>query len=341
MKKFIFKTALFVLPFFSIHVFYLMTSENHVLKDLNRIGKLNIDYDYFSKYPESKLDTIYFEYFANHTKNNYKVLNIGDSFSRQEMKGTSGYVNFLAKQHTLLNMPFSKPFERIEDLLNNNILDTINVDYVILQSVHRNILNKLNSVKEKSIKSKHQLREYDVLKRQKFLNEFSSVNEKSVLFSRHNLYYVLNALLKKDIQGKVIISKTKENLFSYDENKLVFYADDIKGLEEKNNIAEIKKANEKLNILSKKLKNRGIKLIVIIPPDKYDFYYDDLIKPLNKKLIFYDVLDSLKKDYIYFNPKKVLRKNKDFKKDLYFFDDTHWSPIASKIIAEKINELIK
>ena len=26
----------------------------------------------------------------------------------------------------------------------NNILDTINVDYVILQSVHRNILNKLN-----------------------------------------------------------------------------------------------------------------------------------------------------------------------------------------------------
>ena len=257
------------------------------------------------------------------------------------MKGTSGYVNFLAKQHTLLNMPFSNPFERIEELLNNNILDTINVDYVILQSVHRNILNKLNSVKEKSIKSKHQLREYDVHIRQKFLNEFSSVNEKSVLFSRHNLYYVLNALLKKDIREKVIISKTKENLFSYDENKLVFYADDIKGLEEKNNIAEIKKANEKLNILSEKLKNRGIKLIVIIPPDKYDFYYDDLIKPLNKKLIFYDVLDSLKKDYIYFNPKKVLRKNKYFKKDLYFFDDTHWSPIASKIIAQKINELIK
>lgn len=341
MKKFILKTVLFVLPFLSIHVFYLMTSENRVLKDLNRIGKLNIDYDYFSKYPESKLDTIYFEYFANNTKNNYKVLNIGDSFSRQEMKGTSGYVNFLAKQHTLLNMPFSNPFERIEELLNNNILDTIKVDYIILQQVHRNALNKLNSVKEKSIKSINQLREYDLNSKQEILNKFSSVNEKQPLFSKHNLFYALNALLKKDIREKVIISKTKENLFSYDENKLIFYADDIKHLKRKNNIVEIKKANEKLNLLSAELKKKDIKLIVLIAPDKYDFYFDDLIKPPYQKPIFYDVFDTLQKDYIYFNPKKILRKNKDFRKDLYFFDDSHWSPIASKIIAEKINEFIK
>ncbi|MDR1876149.1 MAG: hypothetical protein LBQ84_00850 [Flavobacteriaceae bacterium] len=28
-------------------------------------------------------------------------------------------------------------------------------------------------------------------------------------------------------------------------------------------------------------------------------------------------------------------------KDIYFYDDTHWSPIAAKIVAEKIKDTIK
>ena len=28
-------------------------------------------------------------------------------------------------------------------------------------------------------------------------------------------------------------------------------------------------------------------------------------------------------------------------KDIYFFDDTHWSPVAAELIAKKIKELIR
>ncbi|MNF12645.1 hypothetical protein D3C80_2142110 [compost metagenome] len=56
--------------------------------------------------------------------------------------------------------------------------------------------------------------------------------------------------------------------------------------------------------------------------------------------MFFQYLASLKKDYLYINSKKILSAQLENKKDIYFYDDTHWSPIASKIVADKIRNVI-
>ena len=86
------------------------------------------------------------------------------------------------------------------------------------------------------------------------------------------------------------------------------------------------------------MKEKDIKLIVLIAPDKYSFYYNDLLDNHYPEPILFDVLDALPIDYLYFNSKKILLEKKTI--DLYFFDGTHWSPLASKIIADKLREKI-
>ena len=107
-----------------------------------------------------------------------------------------------------------------------------------------------------------------------------------------------------------------------------------------NDISIINKANNELNKIALDLKKKHIKLIVLIAPDKYDFYYNDILNSPFSEPIFFNALDSLPKDYLYFNSKKLLTQYKDSNKDLYFFDDSHWSPLASKIIAEEIHNTI-
>jgi len=57
--------------------------------------------------------------------------------------------------------------------------------------------------------------------------------------------------------------------------------------------------------------------------------------------MFFIHLDKVKKEYLYVDSKKLLVNAINSKKDIYFYDDTHWSPIASILIAEEINRIIK
>ncbi|WP_278020214.1 hypothetical protein [Flavobacterium ginsengisoli] len=76
-------------------------------------------------------------------------------------------------------------------------------------------------------------------------------------------------------------------------------------------------------------------------PDKYDLYYDYILDKTNfPKPLFFQYLGFLKKDYIYIDSKRKLLDQLEVKKDMYFYDDTHWSPVASKIIANEIDKVV-
>ena len=48
-------------------------------------------------------------------------------------------------------------------------------------------------------------------------------------------------------------------------------------------------------------------------------------------------MNEVSKKYIYINSKEVLAKHLEAgEKDIYFVDDTHWSPYGAKIVAEEI-----
>ena len=95
-------------------------------------------------------------------------------------------------------------------------------------------------------------------------------------------------------------------------------------------------------MLAKWLKERGVKLIGLPSTDKLDFYDDDIInKNQYPKPLFFEKMRILDKNYIYVDSKKILKENTSNIKDVYFYDDTHCSPVASKIIANKIKSEIE
>jgi hypothetical protein len=109
-----------------------------------------------------------------------------------------------------------------------------------------------------------------------------------------------------------------------------------------NDQANISQLNNVLNDLSLKLQRKGITLIVLPSPDKYDMYYDYIIdKNKYQRPLFFDYLETENKNYLYLDSKKILQKDFAGRKDIYFYDDTHWSPRATEIIAEGLSKIIR
>lgn len=125
-------------------------------------------------------------------------------------------------------------------------------------------------------------------------------------------------------------------------SQLLVYDEDIKYFDEKNSVEKVAILNDQLNKIANGLKERGIKLIVLPAPDKYDLYCDHIINNKQEEPLFFPILDELPKDYIYIDSYQILKNAiANGKKDIYFADDTHWSPWATEIIAGEILKNMK
>jgi hypothetical protein len=350
MKKFIKKTILFGLPIIVLYfftLFFYSTDKGGLLRQ----GYLIDIGDYRSIFKKEFEQEILFSKVSNvnfNNSKNYTVLTIGDSFSEQF---GYGYKNYLAQNGNIsilhLDRFLSKnPIETTYGILNGNMLDKIKVDYIILQSVERHIVTRAKKINCNQIITidslKKQIKKYkDTLKKpdkSKFNKIFNFPSQRIIKFPLQNLLYNFDV---DAFDSGVYKVKTKKGLFSYDENELLFLTKDIDNVKINNNESALRKLNDELNYLSKKLGLRGIKLIVLPSPDKFDFYYDYIID--NKKFerpLFFENFEKLPKTYFYINSKKTLSQQIEYKKDIYFYDDSHWSPWASKIIAYELEKVI-
>ena len=343
MKKFIIRTSLIILPFFISGYIYKSFYDSEMGGFSIRLGHFSSGVDSFKIISKLDFDTTYFDYLSETKKTEFKVLNIGNSFSRQEFHKFNGYINYLAMDDTLslLNHVINvSPEKRLKEIINSQVLDSIKVEYIILQFVERHFTNNLRFDDELQQMNYRKLKIIDKYDSEQFKEKIISDKKYPGFFSKGTLYFGLNTIFNKDLKGKVLKYKTKYNLFSSDRKELLFYREDISQLKINNNHSLIEKANKELNNIALKLKEKDIKLIVLVAPDKYSFYYSDLLDNPYPEPILFDVLDTLSKDYLYFNSKKLLSEHKQTTKDLYFFDDAHWSPLASKIIADKLREII-
>ena len=349
MKKLLYKTALFVTPFLLIFWFSYknQTNEKADLSRLSYISNIYNSNEVFKKEMNRKIKYTSFSEINLKKKNTFTVFTIGDSFSEQ---GIISYQNYLADNTKIKVLHYDRflhenPIETINGFLNGNVLDNIKVEYIILQSVERGFVdrgivynkkNKINNDSLTTLINNHKEKSLEVVKEK----------TKDKFFCRRTLEFPLYAICytfdDNAYLSKVYKVKTKQNLFSTNNHELLFYEDDYKMLEVNNNLSNIKTLNYELNVLAKKLKERGIKLIVLPSPDKLDFYYDEIVnKDKYTKPIFFNYLRNLKKEYIYIDSKKILQEKTKNKKDVYFYDDTHWSPVASKIIADNIKGKIE
>ena len=347
MKKLIFKTALFVAPF--LILFYFSIPFTTIEKsDLSRLGYLlNKDYNYRILFKnEIAKPKRYVNISESNLKkrNNFDFLTIGDSFSEQ---GNLGYQNYLAKLSGKKVLHFDRflhknPLETIHGLLNGDVLNKINVKYIILQSVERSFVNRSKAVRKKHkitidwIQKSIQKPKNDIFTSSKPQDFFTKAIFK---FPLYNLYYNFddNAFF-----SPVYKVKTKVNLFSTNKNELLFFNEDLDNLKETNTKESVIRLNNELNTIANRLKTKGITLIVLPCPDKFDFYYDNILeKEKYTRPLFFNFLQDLPKDYLYVNSKKCLTEKSKNRKDIYFYDDTHWTPNACEIIATEINDLVQ
>lgn len=353
MKKFIIKTSFFVAPFL---LFYFI---NAVFYRKNEGDLARLGFIYNNPAPSSEiiaqykpLEEKYIRLSEADLNQNIKVdiLTIGDSFSEPRQVG---YQNMLANKgisvaHVDRFISEENPVQVLIELINSDFFDRVKTEYVVLETVERYAVDRtseLSFTQSKSIDSiKTQIKKYEEKKLKspnpnelQKIEFFSDATVKIPLFNFQYLF--LNRPLHSDIYR----FKSNTNLlFSNNSEDLLFYKEDIKFLPKKNDEKNVSQANKVFNKINQLLEKKGIKLIVMIAPDKYDLYYPYIKnKPKGKEPLFFEKLEKEKKEYLYIPSYSILSDMIKKEKDVYFYDDTHWTMKGSYAMFEFIYNMIQ
>ncbi|WET00908.1 hypothetical protein [Flavobacterium sp. YJ01] len=342
MKKFIFKASFFIAPFLFLYAITVLFYSDAESPDLIRLGCFpNVFKEYRGVFHDEFNRKIYFNKYSERKNRNEKILTIGDSFSEQD---NYGYKNYLAEQSSILHIDrflSGNQIQTLYELSNGDFFEKHNIEYVILENVERYFIVNAKKIDTSKVMMTSQL---DDLVRNHKPSEIDNVDpffsKKTIQFPLSMLrYYVSQNYLSNKYAYNVVLKK--DNLFSVNENNLLFLFKDLSNLEGNNDFSSVQKLNNILNDLSNKLKSKKVKLIVLPAPDKYGLYYDYIAdKTKFPRPLFFNHLSVLKKDYIYIDSKKILSAHLEVEKDIYFYDDSHWSPVASKIISNEIKKAI-
>ncbi|MFK6999934.1 alginate O-acetyltransferase AlgX-related protein [Flavobacterium oreochromis] len=269
-------------------------------------------------------------------------MTIGDSFSEQ---GANGYKNYLAKEYDVLHIDrfiSQNQIQTLINLLNGDFFNNYQIEYIILQNVERNLIDNIDNIYYKNKLDKNKLDSIIQKNNETKIDynyKFFSIT--TIEFPLYYLpkYFIASNYLSNDLVYNFDLNSSK--YFSNNSNKLLFYYFDIDRTPKNNKINNCIKLNNILNHISNKLSERNIKLIFLPSPDKYDLYYNAIKNKNNlPKPIFFDIFRKLNKNYIYIDSKKILSQYIKSKPDLYYYDDTHWTPFAAEIISNSIKDVI-
>ena len=334
MKTFIIKNLFYFIPFCCIWIAYniLNKGHSHITGDLGKLGQIPFGTEYVQYLNQNYLsdnlviDTTIVAYKKLQIPNSSKILTIGDSFSQQ---GIFGYQNYLAHILGFKITNIKIDFRTGLQLLNSKVIDSSNCKIIILEQVDRHAIQNLCNinfdVKYKLPKKKNNTQKKD--------NEDTDIDS--------NLYYLCWwTRLQLGYDNPVLKCNLKQDYFTHNRfsHKLFYYQEDM--LFEKTSKADIEKAKKNLILLNKKFSEKGIKMIFLIASDKYDVYrpfMTDNSLPVDTTT---DELSNIPNVCI-INTKPILQNIvKNGEKDVYMVNDTHWSYKASKVVAQRLAQVI-
>lgn len=345
MKKFCIKSLFFVIPFLALYVFEKMYfSEKGDLLRVGYIADRDSDYrDIFTKEFNRPIHYANLTEIDRNTKNKYTALVVGDSFSGG---GPWSYANYLAEKDSITALHFDltpyKPLKILYGLLNGDLLEKTTFDYIILETVEKKVVSRVKAIDSTFTIPNSSLDSMVERSRKGEMNKSEQshifFSDRILKFSLHNLLYFLkdNAYVSETYRVEL-----KEKLFSNEKKELLFSDADWWALKKYNDVEVALNVNKVLNHLAKKCNEKGVKLIVLIGPDKLDMYYDYIVDNHRyPRPLFFENLGKMPKDYIYVDSKQILLEAIKTQKDIYFYDDTHWSPRATQLISQELLEII-
>ena len=278
----------------------------------------------------------------------YEFLTIGDSFSQGHSGGKNRYYqDYIATlfNWNVLNLtqyPNTQNYsETIMALANNGFLDAYKVKYILIESTQRRVVERF--VKKIDYSRSFPLQEmkdfYNAQEEHSFkLPDVSAINNGNSKFVLYNLlYYFSDRAFLSDVHKVKLTQKFfSTSLGDY----LLYYHKDVSTIKN-TTLASVETVNSELNTLARFLKERGIQLIFMPAVSKYDLYSPFIVDNKYEQDPFFNLFETLKKDYLFIDTKKILSKElQKNEQDIFYGDDTHWSYKASKAIVDTLSLVI-
>ena len=340
MKKFLLKLSYTVLPVFMLLfglVLYitLYISPRADTGDLGNLALIPFWAEYGQMIQKHEKKEVLFTK-VNRTKDLRKihvnVLTVGDSFSQQE---NAGYQNYMPEQGlTVANCKrslYDNPIQYAYNIMDWGVVDSTNIDVMVVEVGERDFAGRIENFRVNKV----EVPEPEILPNSG--TKRNNSNEWSLLRARDFILY------RFANRSPVYVVDLKKDFFdSKEPRKLYFYYADIKnGLTIDKSIRP--KVKDVFNLLSKKARERGFALVLMLPVDKYDLYQDYIIdNPYDTKRINEDVRELLGDVPEVMLCKYCLKPLIDKgEKDVFLFDNSHWSYKASKVVGIELSRRVK
>ena len=318
MKRFLIKSFLLAIPVLLIiaypNVFKFKTSG-----DLGALGYVFFDDSYRMNFVKDKAlsQAVYCQSVKkmSECEEVSDILVIGDSFAHTEFQD---YLSEIKKKNvTTLYHTINTEALDIYTTLMKEKRDLI-PQVVIVESVERLFISRMSKMS------------LDTVLNVDSIYYQPTVNTKTYIEKAQDFYKK-----KVGLDNPVNSVKLSKELFTCknQEKTLYFYSDDLYVHTE----IDVKKAFDNLELLHNYAYMNGVYLIFMVAADKYDVYQKFIVENpygpndiLSKGICF----DSLP---YFINTKCVLTEAaENGVKDIYWADDTHWSPVGAKIVAKEI-----
>lgn len=251
------------------------------------------------------------------------IVTLGDSYSQQDSLGYQQYCGKAIGNYIynieVLDARINHPEKSFVRLVNRGLLDSTHI--VIIESVERSIIERLNELDfSDTAEVVLQIPKTERIHAKPDYAEEAMQKLRLILGYRRP---IVQYDLTKPLFSHPIYSK---NIFIYDspwigDSELLFTNDND----------AINRAYRKLDKLHDFASEHNIRMIYLIVPDKYDVYYPYIVAAPRYNITL-DLCPN--KDFIV-NPRKELRDTLSRgTQDVWYLNDTHWSPVGAKIAGE-------
>lgn len=343
MRNFITRLSCIVLPFVIIY------GINSIWYDVNEGDLTRIGLIYGNPSPKSRI--------LSHSKpgkacrqlcnwqnlqRKTDIVTIGDSFSDQEKFGYQAYLGEYG--YRILNVDRQavrkNPIQTLIELSNGDFFDSVQTKYVILECVERELIqrcSKLNFDRKVLLKQLRSQFPHVARPEQPESPVFFSKSTLTIPYVNIQHFFTDHA----DFSQTIRLKAKNRALFSNSPSHLLFYQDDVLNLEIGNNAELLASSVEKLAAIAQQLEKKEITLLVLVAPDKYDIYANCIAQNPYPKPLFFVHYGKLEKHFqnpdVYTVLKQAVGKGE---KNIYYYDDSHWSPIGAQLVSRTIHQYI-
>ena len=332
MKKFLIKISYTLLPLWLLAVisvsYFSLVVCPEITGDIGRLAMIPFGHEYDRElakhYPSEEMFTTVYD--INELKQvDADVLTIGDSFSNRSEDAFQNYLVMRGlKVANCQRKMFYNPVTFAYEVMNLGVIDSVHTPVLVVECGERAFDMFLCEFDPKA--------NLPMMFAEKKKLQGKTPNQWSLSRLRDYIVYHSGYMTPPILEVKL----DKDYFSSDDPRRLYFYGEDVQEMRIKDDHKD--KLMKTYNTLKDKAKEKGITLVFVVAVDKYDLYQNHIVdNPYPKKYIIDDIRQMLGED-----PNLLLCKYflepmvEQGEKDVFLFNDTHWSYKAANVIADQI-----